>query len=623
MSRFAYLVLAFSLACERPPVVDRVDGDRTPLALECDPIDPGRCLLPWPSNTFTEPDPASATGLRLHVDLSSMNEGDDASSLAAADGFSRVTQLVTVFDAPLDASTLRDAVHLVVAQHDHPERGREVPLRVDMVSDEDGETLITADPQEVLDASTDYVVVVTDALRTADGSPLEAPRGVRVALELEPPSTTEDAALAGYHAPARRLLDEIEIAPEHVLRVWDFTTRSPDDPRRALVHVREASLTAVEDATVTFDSVEIPDDEPSIALIVHGHLHGMPTFLTPEDRAFVRDDEGLPRVQGTTDVPFRVMVPAGTASYRFVMYGHGTGGDEYDNAFDRDLAGLSVAKVNVRFYGWTGDDVILTFARLKKVILGSAGASASLVEALGHAAAIQRAMSGVLAEALSADTIGGEPNPVAGRLPDASNPIWVGGSLGGTSGLVYAAADPDMRYGVLNVPGAAWSHWVWDSATFAYIRALVPVRTYSDVDLALGLAIGQTNLDMADGSAWTDVLAAKPTAFLIQESMGDPIVPNPGTEMVAVTAGARHVGGVLEPILGVETAPEVVEGSGITQFRTPETDDLDVHGFANRDTDAGAAARAQILRFLETAWAGESVIAPPEICPEAGCDFSN
>ena len=620
--RHLSLLIALSLACSSPPVVDRDDGDRTPLGAECDPIDTDLCLLPWPSNTFTELDPSTETGLRLAVDPSSMNPSDDGSSLAAADGFSRVTSLVTVFDAPLDPDTLAGSFHLFLAQHDHPERGHEVPLRVEVVTDEDGRTLLSADPLEVLEAAADYVVVVTDALRYADGGAPSASPGVRVALALDRPATVEDAALAGYHAPARRLLEELEIDPEGVLRVWDFTTRSAANPRRAMVHVRAEAIAAVDTATVVFDSVEVENDDANIAMIVHGHLSGMPTFLTAERFAFVLDGEGNPIAQGTTDVPFRVLIPAGTEDYRFVMYGHGTGGNEYDRAFDGDLAGLGVAKVNIRFYGWTGEDVILTFARLKNMVLGSAGAAAPLVEALAHAAAIQHAMSGVLADALSAAMIDGEPNPAAGRRPNAENVIWVGGSLGGTSGVVYASADPAMRYAVVNVPGAAWSHWVRDSYTFQFVRALVPERVYTDVDLAVGLAMGQTNLDLADGAAWTDVLANKPTAFLVQESMGDPVMPNAATEMVARTVGARHVGGVLEPIAGIQTAPEVIEASGITQFRTPDTSELDVHGFAARGTQAGVAAREQILHFLETAWAGESVIVPPSICPASGCDFS-
>lgn len=626
----AALLTALGLsACSSYPVVDRDDGDRTPppgqLDLEtgavCDAIDPGRCLLPWPSNTFTEADPSTATGLRLRVDAASINPRDDGSSLSAADGFSRVSPVATLFDAALDPATLQDAVHLVLAQHDHPERGRKVPLRVDTVTTpRTGLTLITADPREVLEANTDYVVVVTDALRYADQTTPAAPESVRVALGLVPPSTAEESALAGYHAPARRLLEELAIEKERVLRVWDFTTRSEENPRRALVHVREASLAAADDAGVVFDRIEASGD-PNIAMVLVGRLTGLPTFLN-EDNLLVLDDDGLPTRQGTTEAPFRVLVPAGTDDYRFVMYGHGMGGDELDSSFDGDLAAMGVAKVNVRFYGWNGNDVIATFTNLRRAFEGSAAAAAFLVEAIGHAAAIQRAMYGVLGDALSANTIAGQANSAAGRRP-IDPTIWVGGSLGGTMGLVYAAADPEMRHAILNVPGAAWGQWVSESAVFDLLRGVLNNSFRDEIDIGLALAIAQTNLDMADGASWADVLVDKPTAFLIQESIGDPIVPNAATEMVAIAAGAQHVGGVLEPIVGVPMAAEVVDGSAITQFRTSEEGLYEVHGFTVRNTPAGAAAREQLMSFLESAWAGESIIAPPSTCPASGCDFAN
>src|SRR5437762_1917591 len=33
----------------------------------CDPIDPAQCLLPFPNDWFTKPDPTSATGRRLDL----------------------------------------------------------------------------------------------------------------------------------------------------------------------------------------------------------------------------------------------------------------------------------------------------------------------------------------------------------------------------------------------------------------------------------------------------------------------------------------------------------------------------------------------------------------------------
>jgi hypothetical protein len=616
----ALLSLLGACAPETFEVVDRAAEDRTPRSATCDDLDPGRCLLPWPSNRFAVADPDTATGLRLSLEPGSLNPRDDAASLARADGFSRVSPILAHFAAPLDPGTLDDGVRLLVAQPDHPARGREVPLRVETLSLDDGQTLLLADPLEVLAPNADHVVVITDALARADGTPVARPRLVEVALGLDAPATAEEAAVAGYHAPARALLAEVGLEPARVRRLWDFTTRSAADPRRPLEVMREAALAAVDagEVSVAIDAVQT-SDEPGVAALVEGRLLGVPTFLD-EDRGFVSGPDGLPVAQGTTGAPFRVMIPAGEGDYPFVMYGHGTGGNERDAAFDGDLGQLGIAKVGVRLYGWTDEDVILTFSGLQRAIAGSFGAASFLVEALAHAAAVERAMSGVLADALSAARLGEAANPAAGRRPDASVPMWVGGSLGGTTGLVYAAADPAVRYGVLNVPGAAWSQWVWHSVTFDLIHDLLATRYDDDLDLALALSIGQTNLDLADGAVWADVLEEHPTSFLIQESMGDPVLPNPGTEMVAIAAGARHVGGVLEAIPGVEPADEVIEGSGITQFRAPPGGMFEVHGFAARDTPAGEAARAQIFEFLTSALAGESHIVPPPSCPD-GCDF--
>lgn len=610
---------------EVPPtfeVVDRAEGDRTPRAAECDDIEPTRCLLPWPSNTYAVVDPATETGLRLAPNVRALNPRDDGSSLGLADGFSRVSPLLARFDAPLDEATLRAGIHLYLVEPGHPDYLAEVPLRVETVTNQrDPETLLLADPRVILEPAADYLVVVTDALRSADGVPLEPTRGTEVALGLAAPASEEEAAIAGYHAPARAQLAALGIDPATVLRVWDFTTRSADNARAALAHLRAEALAALATATVRIDRLEAPDD-PSIAAIVHGHLEGLPTWVD-EDRGFVPGPDGLPTERGRADAPFRVMIPAGEGDYRFVMYGHGTGGNELDDAFDADLASRGIAKVNLRFYGWTDTDVLLTFSNLQQMTAGSFGAASFLIEAVAHGAAIQQAMTGAIADALAADTLAGMPSPVAGRRPDGSNPMWVGGSLGGTMGVVYASSDPSIRYAVVNVPGAAWGQWVWHSVTFDLIHDLLGLRYEDDVDLATALTIGQTNLDMADGASWADVLDEHPTAFLVQESMGDPVLPNPGTEMVAVATRAVAVGGVLEPIEGVEVAPgEVIDASAITQFRAPPGDMFDVHGFAARGSMAGVAAREQILRFVTTALFEErSVIAPPPSCPASGCDF--
>ena len=91
---------------------------------------------------------------------------------------------------------------------------------------------------------------------------------------------------------------------------------------------------------------------------------------------------------------------------------------------------------------------------------------------------------------------------------------------------------------------------------------------------------------------------------------------------VAVVTGAVQVGAVLSPIAGVPTAGEAEGQSGITQYRVPDTDPFAIHGFAARDTPAGAAAREQMAAFLSSVWIGKPKVTAPMACPNGSCDFS-
>ncbi len=80
-------------------------------------------------------------------------------------------------------------------------------------------------------------------------------------------------------------------------------------------------------------------------------------------------------------------------------------------------------------------------------------------------------------------------------------------------------------------------------------------------------------------------------------------------------------------MVGLEHTTDVVHGGAtLTQFAVPDTGVYDVHGFAARETPAGEAALEQILRFLNTSWAGDTEMAFPQTCLDTelgNCDFSN
>ena len=615
-------------------VADRLPGVRAPRTAACDDMDQTRCLLPFPSSTFTVKDASTKTGVRVHVETDSLAVVDDPAPLRRADGFSRVTPVVTAFVAsipPIPTAARGDGpLRLILAQPGAEGFGALVPLRFDVqqAQGEQGrtESFVFAYPLRPLAAASDYVAVVLDDLPVIDGPKPTPSAQALVALGITTPMTLAEAELAAYHAPTRAALRAAGIDPHRVLRVWDFTTRSEQDAHQTLAGMRSGVLAAVKagQVSVRIDEVTV-STKASIAATVIGHLEGLPKYIESTPGSSLSfDKSGLPIATGTRTAPFRVVIPVGTGNYRFIMFGHGTGGAYTDSTFDTEIAGAGAAKVGIQFDGWTDTEVLQTLAGILKIVKGSHYATAMLMQAQADAAAIQAMLPGAIGDVLSAPMVAGKPNPAAGRRPIADQALWAGGSLGGIMGLVAVCADPALRYAVLNVPGAAWTHYIPKSLLFDMLAPLLDSTYRGTINALHALAMTQGVWDEVDGAAWSSALSGRNAAFLIQESIGDPVVPNPGSEMVAVVTAAKQVGAELVPIAAkIPLASEVEGASAITQYKVAATGAYDIHGFAGRDTPAGRAARSQIVDFVSSIWRdGKAKITVPSTCPSGSCDFS-
>jgi hypothetical protein len=610
------------LGCTGPATFDvapRAEGVRAPLTSTCGELDPERCLLPFPSSAFTTLDASTVTGVRVAVDPAALPTDDDPTWVNVADGFSRVSPIATAWPKPLDQASAESAVHLYVAYADGGAQAREIPLRIELAGDENGEQLVLGYPLEVLPANADLVVVVDDTLRYADGSAPVGDHNAGLVAGTATPESEGEAALAAYHAPTRRLLADAGIDPGAVVRAWDFPTRSADDPGKRL----RAMLAVTAEPTVTVESVTAYQDNDAL-VVVSGTLDGVPDFRSDHADVLTLDADMLPVVTGTRSAPFRIVVPAGTEDYRVAMYGHGTGGNGGDDNFDRDLAARGLAKVGIEFLGWNGDDLITMITYMTHFIDGSARSTSALLQTYSDAHQLLLALGGPLGNVLAADTFSVDgvavPNPAAGRRPRMDEPLWVGGSLGGTNGAIMVAAFPEIRYGVLNVPAGAWSHIIPDASLYRLLVEQILTAWYPEtLDARLAIAMGQNAWDDVDGAAWE----YGDSVFLVQESIGDTVVPNRGTVLLARAMGATLVGPPIDDLTGGMPTGDTVEGAtGLTQYRTAATDEYDIHGFGDTDYPAGIAAREQIADFLQSVLDGTPRIEIPASCVANGsCDF--
>lgn len=614
-------------------IADRKPGERAPLTSTCDDNDPVACLLPFPSSRFTRADASTATGLRVQIDVDALPIEDDPRFLNLADGFSPITGVATAFEARLDESTLvaGESLLLLVAEPGDPAYGAEIPLYTQLVQgggDMAPRDLVVGRPRLPLPSNAEHVAVVLDGLKAADGSALGATRDTLLALGRVEPETEDEARIVAYFAPTRALLKDAGVDAARVLRVWDFTTRSDRDQAQRLdqIKARDEAALAAGEVGVVFDEVELSPN-PAIALIAQGHLTGLPDPHSDDGRFNLGEDGEILDSGVTRDSPFRVVVPAGDGDYTVSLYGHGTGGDVEDDSFDIETAEAGVAKVGLRLDGWTDDSVFQTFTVLAtRTQQGTERSTADLLTSVADASAMLTALDGVLGDALSADTINGEVNPAAGRRPDTTEPLWMGGSLGGTMGGVITFSEPRVRYAVLNVPGGGWTHFIPASSSYAMLEGVFTSAYGDPVTAALALLMSQTGWDDVDGAAWANGAEGENVA-LLQESVGDPVLPNIGSEILAACFSASLLQPAIVPVDTLPSADRVEGGSALEQFQVPLSDgDYGIHGFAANDTPASDAAMAQILSFFMSALDGAPVIEHAALCEEdnadGSCDYS-
>lgn len=133
--------------------------------------------------------------------------------------------------------------------------------------------------------------------------------------------------------------------------------------------------------------------------------------------------------------------------------------------------------------------------------------------------------------------------------PPAKPPI-VGQSMGGMMSVLTTAVEPNLDTAVFNVSGGRWSTLLTGSQTFGgQIIAGLQAQGITQGTIAFNqfLWIGQTVLDDADPFNYAPHILPGtlkgnvPTMALIQEMLGDPVVPNSATTDLALAMGVNQV----------------------------------------------------------------------------------
>lgn len=532
----------------------------------CDPLDTKRCLLPFPSNAYTEADAATDTGVRV-----AMPAGALASNAAGVaidlrewnrnDGFSPNTPLLA-FLPGLDATasklptwtdigaSLADDATVVLVDNDTGER---VPLwaEIDAHAVSDDDRLLTIRPAISLPEGHTFTVGLR-GLKTKNG---DIQPSTTFVVYRDNKTTTIDriearrpAMEAGFTA-----LADAGVARSELQLAWTFTVASTRSISERMLHIRDDALAALGDVAPAYTITAVtPNTDDNLALQIEG-TYTVPNYLTGDgspgsafNYATSTDPDAVPQQNGTIESPFvcniSVATMNGTEPGHLVEYGHGLLGDhhEIDAGNVRAMSNEhNVVHCATKWAGMSEDDIGNAAATL-----GEFGNFDSMADRLQQGVLNQIFLGRLMTRS---GGLGDDPNFQRANgtpLIDTSHLDYDGNSQGGIMGAMLAAVSPDIERAVLGVPGINYSLLLPRSVDFDTYEAIFKPAYPNDLDRVMILAVTQMLWDRGEGGGYVQHLTANPypgttaKTVLLDVAFGDHQVTELSAMVEARTIGA-------------------------------------------------------------------------------------
>lgn len=588
----------------------------------------------WPEPALVEPDPSTATGVRLVLDGAEYPEIVATASgfsavltedLRDVDGFGVNSEAFFMFEGPFDEARLPSGeatasaaagVGIVVLEPGSP-RLQPVLVR----TTDRGSTLMLA-PMRPLPEQGRAVAFVTRALQPATLAGCLEPAPA-LADELASPSADVSDAIAALRALG------VIAEPSELVALTVFPTQSiTGDSEAVAADVAMRSFALAGPATCTTEARYRRCETSFVA----GDYRNAEGFLSRNP-----GDPVAPRVTYEVPVTFWLPLPgAGSAPYPTLVYGHGLGSGRDQGGRLADFAApLGIATVAIDAVGHGEHPTHADPAEpLLQTVLGFfaiGDLSARAIHGLRLRDNFRQSSWDKLQLTRVLET---GPDVDGDAMPDVdpSRLAYLGVSLGGIMGPEVLALTETYGAAVLVVPGGRVTAILSDSETFGALVVTLRPRGVTEGDVRRFFPILQTVIDRGDPASYAphvlvDRLAPSamgpPPSVLLGVVLDDDTVPNLSNYTLARAFDVPIVPPVLRPEPGLAAAPaaplsgNVAGGTataGLLQFDVIRDDDgsIDVATHSNvGDSEVGAAAW---LGFLRSHWdAGLAEIIDPYV----------
>ena len=537
----------------------------SPPAGRCDPLDPSRCLLPFPSNFFTVADASSPTGLRLHFtadELPSNVSGVpiDPTDWNRSDGFSPGSLIMT-FVPGIDLERTGIAPITDIGRSLAPDApvvlldtvtGQRVPYWAELDtwnSDPSTRALVIRPARDFTEGH--RIVVALRHMRDAAGK-IIPPSAAFTFFRDHRPST--DEGVRARRLSMDRILAELArsgVPPQNLYLAWDFTVASAQGLAGGMLHMRDDAYGQLGDGVPSFTVTHVDEDVSADVLRRVQGTFAVPSYLTgtgaPGSRLVLGPD-GLPGRTGTFQAEFRCLIPrsavdasGGAQPARGIVYGHGLLGRT------SEIESFAAFANTYRLVICATPEIGLSSADLGNVlnVLSDLSRFGSIPDRLQQGFLNFQFLARLLKDprGFASNTAFQVGTPAASAI-EPNEVFFNGNSQGGILGGAMTAISKEWTRAVLGVPAINYSELLPRSVDFDPFLPLLSAA-YPDQRLhTLGVGLIQILWDRGDSNGYAQHMIHDPYPntpnhnVLLIEAFGDHQVANIGTETEGRTIGA-------------------------------------------------------------------------------------